>query len=210
MGPIPRPNRAAERLQANTAKELGVPTREAGQKYTILAHGTTYPGSTTLVVPKNLRIVFFYDPHVAQHVVYASGCHMTNVCMKAEGTKQWVLSEGSHEILNFALEFDEPPEVPDEQYDAGYYKCVPGSEPIYKKWRLEGLIPLEDVIGMFIRDIGGLTTMTTLYIAACNTRETTRATNERDVRLSQLQGGRRKTRRSKRTKRRGTRHARVR
>jgi hypothetical protein len=182
-------------------------------KYIMFAHGvTTREKSQTITIPENLRVVFFYDPRRADTLMMVCPDwtkSMKSICSDAQKKTRWVYGPGTYIFRSFFLGFSEnDSEAP---HSFGVYKCEGDADPTYEKIHREFDVSLEDAIPLVLYPNPTPTVPTTLYILACGAKESSRI----PPKLSYIPpgsepNGGRKTRRSKRTKRRGTRHARVR
>lgn len=156
-------------------------------RYILYAHGVTVREETqTLVVPKNLRVVFFYDPDIADTEVVTCKAGMTTLCATASNQKRWVYEPGEHLIRSIYVLFSQEASGDAAEYHFfGLYKCNDNGpvtrqstpkKPSYDRIHRSYLIPLSEAIPFALFNNANPEKLTTLYISTCNTRPTLRGT----------------------------------
>jgi len=161
----------------------GVP-EPPNERYILYAHGVTArENAQTLVIPENLRVVFFYDPDRADSQIFTCKEGLTTLCATASNQKRWVYGPGTHTIRSIYVLFSEEGDSYDAQssHFFGLYKCddrvmtrqrvKSPPPPSYDRIHRTYTLPLDEAIPFVLFMNANPTTPTTLYISTCNARE---------------------------------------
>jgi len=167
----------------------GVP-EPPSERYILYAHGATArEDPQTLVIPENLRVVFFYDPDRADSEIFTCKEGLTTLCTTASNQTRWVYGPGKHKIRSMYVVFSEEGDSYAKQssHSFGLYKCddkgmmtrqqiksprPPSYDRIHRPY---DEIPLNEAIPFALFSNANPTTPTTLYISTCNARQNLRS-----------------------------------
>lgn len=145
-------------------------------KYIMFAHGvTTREQPQTITIPENLRLVFFYDPSVADTLMMVCPNwikSMKSICSNAQMKTRWVYGPGTYTFRSFFLGFSE--NDPAAPHSFGVYKCEGDADPTYDKIHREFDVSLKDAIPLVLHPNPNPMVPTTLYVLACGAKESSR------------------------------------